>query len=127
MRCSRRGVAHSLSLFSLLLVLAGSAACDAEPDEIPDDESCKQAGYAIANRTFTCEGDGDLANERYERLMDEYRCLANDGFGCAEKTLELTCEQVADAGDDLDRWLTLASCGLFESRTVNSREAGVHE
>ena len=102
-------------------------ACDAEPDELPEDESCRQTGYAIANRTFTCEGDGDLANDRYERLMEEYRCLSNDHFACAKNTLELTCEDVAAAGDDLDQWLRLAFCGIFEPKGTTSVEAGIHE
>lgn len=122
--CPRRSTGSSRLLIAVFLAIA---ACDAEPDELPPDESCKQAGYAIANRTFTCEGDGDLANARYERLMGEYRCLSNDGFACAKRTLELTCDQVSTAGDDLDQWLTLAACGLFEPKGTTSMEAGLND
>ena len=97
----------------LPVVATALAACDAEPDEVPEGEWCRQTGYAIANRTFSCEGDEELANERYERLMDDYACLGNGDLSCARRTLELTCEQVAEAGDDIGRWLALASCGAF--------------
>ncbi len=120
-RCQRRIGASSFSLLAALLAIT---ACDAEPDDLPADESCKQAGYAIANRTFACEGDEDLANDRYERLMDQYRCLGNDGFSCAKGILELTCDNVASAGDDLSVWLSLASCGLFEPTGTALAEAG---
>lgn len=111
----------------LLVAAAACTGCTREPDSFPGDEWCLQAGYAIASRSFTCEGDADVANERYERLMGEYACVpdvTNAGPGCSQRLLELTCDQVSVAGDDLQQWLNLGQCAQLQKKVASQPQDG---
>jgi len=91
------------------------------------DQPCLEAGYAIASRTFDCTEDGDLANERYERFVDEMACIPHpleeeeggktnpqkDLFHCAYVIRTLSCEDADAFGDELDAWLSVSpACNL---------------
>lgn len=106
-------------------VLSLLTACDVLRP-VPPDQYCKEAGYAIASRTFECTGDDALANARYERFTEAYSCIEYDlertnVQGAAEKDLfhcglaigAMTCEEVADCGDDIGCYLTRSpTCAL---------------
>ena len=104
-----------------LLVALGIAGCN-PIEELPPDQVCKDVGYSIANRTQDCTGDLDLTRARYDLFKARYRCLVqsvesdpiDEYYVCPVKLRELSCEQVAAYGDDLDQWLyTDVVCGDF--------------
>jgi hypothetical protein len=87
---------------------------------MPADQPCREAGYAIAARTFACTEDAELSNARYERFEAEYVCVPidlaeapenpanfpeDDYFHCAYAIDGLSCDEVLRRGDDLDAWL----------------------
>lgn len=80
--------------------------------DIEEDEPCRQVGYSIASRTFACTGDGDLANARYEQFASKFQCISGDvtadSFHCSRTISALTCDQVAQNGDEMDRWISPA-------------------
>ena len=89
--------------------------------EMPPDQACLEAGYAIASRTVECTGDAALANERYDALFEAHTCALTElprrtedaakHFTCAAAMNDATCADVIDNGDDLDWWLSLdTSC-----------------
>ena len=105
------------------LPLLTLAACQLiEP--MPGDQPCKEVGWAFANRTYTCTGDVDLANRRYEALQAATTCISHtaddpaldtarpeDLFSCAFTIRNLPCETLAEIGDDIDALLaTDPSC-----------------
>ena len=97
-----------ITLVALLLSLSPLGACVlAEP--LPADEFCRNVGFQISSRTLACVGDQAQANERFESFQGRYDCIAADqddtGFQCAVELGELSCEDVAALGDDLDAWL----------------------
>lgn len=102
---------------------------------LPEEQACVEIGYAIADRTYACTSDPDLANERYLAFEDAYDCLdlpdavivtsptgggtfvgGTDGeplpvqpadyFHCAFAIRQLPCELVETYGDDLAQYLT---------------------
>lgn len=80
-------------------------------------EPCRQAGYSIAARTQACTGDGDLANARYEKFAETYRCLVKSArvpdFQCAVDVNATDCAKAVQYGDNLDLWLASSgSCSL---------------
>lgn len=119
--------------FSLLLAVGALslASCD---QELPGDEICRDIGYAIANKSFECDGDADLANKRYEDFTSRYTCKikdipgedqllddrisepprdsVGDPYKCSAAILQFTCDKVAQIGEDYDQWLSASSfCG----------------
>lgn len=110
-----------------LALLAGCPSLRA----LPKDSPCLEAGYAIARRTFECTGDGDLANARFERFEDRFRCIdlpdwfvdtavvtkvlqtggdedyvsPPDYYHCALSIELLPCELVSEYGDGIARYL----------------------
>ena len=93
---------------------------------VDGDSPCREAGYAIARRTFECTADADLANARYDLFLAETECIpltydeqgnvtsgpgagsgvkAEDTYHCAFLLGELACEVVEALGDDIDAWL----------------------
>lgn len=99
--------------------------------DLPREQPCYEAGYAISSRTFECSGDADLANQRYHQFQSEYECvpvpewhldtgiagtyiqggtggvelLPQDAFHCAFAIRQIPCELVEEYGDDLARYL----------------------
>ena len=84
---------------------------------MPSDQPCREAGYAIAARTFACTEDAELSNGRYKRFEADYVCVPidlneapdnpanfpeDDYFHCAYAIDGLSCEEVLRRGDDLD-------------------------
>lgn len=112
----------------LLLAVAGVALTSCDPiDPMPPDQACREAGYAIANRTLTCTGNATLSQTRYDRFRKDFTCIEwepddsrytvdfgpEDLFGCAYVLSNLPCELVDLYGDDLDTWLRATdSCAL---------------
>lgn len=97
------------------LLLLPAAAC--QTYDVDSAEPCRQAGFSIAARTQACTGDADLANARYERFVDQYRCLVKDArvpdFQCAVDVNAVVCTEALAFGDDLDKWLeTSKSCSV---------------
>jgi len=91
------------------------------------EQPCLEAGWAISSRTFDCSGDGERANARYERFLDEMACIPHelgdegptklarekDLFHCAYVIRTLTCADVADFGDEIDAWMSVSpACNL---------------
>lgn len=101
-------------------------------EPIDREQPCREAGYAIARRTFECTGDGDLANARYEKFRREYACIpipeyfvdtgeitkflqtsdtGNSGifppdyYHCALAIDGLACETVESFGSDIALYL----------------------
>ncbi|MBX3131286.1 MAG: hypothetical protein KF718_31490 [Polyangiaceae bacterium] len=89
--------------------------------EMDDDEPCRDVGYGISARVFSCTDDHDAANAAYELFQSTYRCnvealeniKADQGvsatFECSRRIQELTCEQIVAAGHvdvaDLELWV----------------------
>jgi len=109
-----------------LVVFAGLTGCS-PIDPMPPDQPCREAGYAIANRTLTCSGNADLAQKRYDTFEKDYTCIEwkttdprfnhefgpEDLFGCAYVLSNLPCELVDQYGNDIEAWLmTTDSCAL---------------
>ncbi|MCK6502076.1 hypothetical protein L6R53_01495 [Myxococcota bacterium] len=110
------------------LALAAAATGCINLKQMPPDQPCKEAGYAIASRIFDCTADGDLANATYERFEEEYACVLwdleeepdpygsnveKDLFHCSLTIGAMECEQVLACGEDLDCFLsTSPACGL---------------
>lgn len=107
-----------------VLLLAG---CGSVLEPIDGEAPCREAGLSIADRTWQCTGDMDLANARYEAFIDQVTCRSvdfdteigeneawydviqdspADWFHCSFAIGELSCELVEDYGDDLSLWLT---------------------
>lgn len=114
-------LSRPLALASILLV-----GCD-PIDPMPPDQPCREAGYAIANRTLSCTGNAELSQTRYDRFRKEFTCIEwapddprysidfgpEDLFGCAYVLSSLPCELVDLYGNDLDTWLrTTDTCAL---------------
>lgn len=93
----------------ILLGALGSSGCCGGPYDMEKDEPCRQAGYAIASRTFACTGDGKLANERYLAFQKDFTCkaesLSANSFRCVKNLNDLSCESVALHGDRLEAWV----------------------
>lgn len=89
-----------------LLALVG---CGWRP--LPEDQVCREVGYAIAARTKGCSGDEELAFARWEQFQDAYACLPIDErdapqlLNCAATIRKLSCERAEANGDDLALWL----------------------
>lgn len=99
--------------------------------EIPEGEGCRDIGYAIANKSFECDGDFNKANERYEDFTRRFSCSYRNPtleesvelpegvpthFGCSRGILSLSCEQIARyPSDDYAWWLSAAGCGSVVS------------
>ncbi|MCS6900842.1 MAG: hypothetical protein RMJ98_14725 [Myxococcales bacterium] len=113
------------SLCWLPIILLGWSAC-LSPDEIPEGEGCRDIGYAIANKSFECDGDFQKANERYEDFTRRFACSYRNPtfeesvfygaqpphFSCSRAILQLPCEQIARyPSDDYAWWLSAADCG----------------
>ncbi|MBI3203674.1 MAG: hypothetical protein HYZ29_19200 [Myxococcales bacterium] len=77
--------------------------------DVESGEHCRQAGYSIAARIQACTQDDDRANQAYERFSDRYTCSGDPSsdasYGCAIDLNAVTCEEVAQWGDDLDRFI----------------------
>jgi hypothetical protein len=73
------------------------------------DEPCRQAGYAIASRTYACTGDSGLANDRYLAFSRDFTCknerTSADALLCAGELNELSCESALAFGDRLEAWV----------------------
>lgn len=90
-------------------------------DEMPGDQPCKDAAFGMASRTYECSGDAELANARYERFASEYKCIDVDPsspdtgnyFHCSVAIGELTCEQVEQLGEDLDKWFAVSNACAY--------------
>ena len=94
--------------------------------ELPPEQPCWEAGYAIAFVTEECTGDRSLANARYEAFEAQYTCIPHrpaedqeagiapeDLYACAETISGLSCEAATSYGDDLSQWLSVsAACPL---------------
>jgi hypothetical protein len=94
------------------------AGCDPLFEPLSPDDVCREAAYSIANRSYDCTGDAELANRRYRAFRETYACsVPLDGGGphtpsfdlsCPQALLRLSCEEVRAFGDDLARWLLAA-------------------
>jgi hypothetical protein len=89
---------------------------------LPEDQLCKEIGYAIAGRTEECTGDRELASARFEAFEERYTCAPfdpepkgedtespiapEDLFHCPLAIRNLPCELVEQYGDDLSAYLT---------------------
>jgi len=96
------------------------------PRPLDPEQPCEEIAYAIGARTEECTGDGELGEARVQALLDTYECLdraevaegqsesgGDDAFACALVLRDVACELVAEAGDDLDAWLSFSpSCRL---------------
>jgi hypothetical protein len=91
---------------------------------MPTDQVCRDTGYAIAARTLDCEGDVDLADQRYEAFRKRYECQVRDlerdpvdvYYHCVAKISEANCTRIHNFGNDLERYLQLSpACAQFLS------------
>lgn len=91
---------------------------------MPTDQVCRDTGYAIAARTLDCEGDRELADERYAAFRADYRCLVSDlgrdpvdvYYHCVAEISRAGCQEVRRFNDDLRRYLALSpACAQFLS------------
>lgn len=109
------------------LALLGTA-CAALRD-LPPDQPCLEAGWAIAARTEECTGDSALAAARFERFERAYACVPSgplhpdprvddrDLFHCGFAIRNLPCELAVAYGDDLDAWLAASPvCAVVTDR-----------
>ena len=88
------------------------------PVELDGQDLCDEVGYAIANRTFQCENDPELGNQRFEDLRRDYRCQeemavaeSRDGSICPVNALG--CEEVKENGQSLEWWLGVSGCSRW--------------
>lgn len=81
--------------------------------DVEDGEPCRQAGYSIASRLYTCTGDEARANEAYEQFHARYVCHGPakraESYACAVQLNRRSCEEAADLGADPDRWVASSS------------------
>lgn len=106
-------------------VVAAPPAC-APAKELTVETVCQEAALSIANRTFVCTDDADLANARFDGFGSVARCRLTDGvpagtetvgpgeaivpyYRCGEALRGLPCPRVSAIGDDLGAWLREAS------------------
>jgi hypothetical protein len=94
--------------------------------ELPPEQPCWEAGYAIAYVTEECTGDRELANARYEAFEAAYTCIPHrpaadeeagidpeDLYDCANRIASLSCETAKEFGDDLSQWMSVSgACPL---------------
>lgn len=91
-------------------MLGALVAC--QPRTFEPDDVCEDVAASVSNRTFACTRDVKLANDRYHQLRSRYRCTADpltpfeEVYDCPIAVGELSCEQVAAAGEDYDKWLS---------------------
>ena len=103
----------------LLPLFFGLSACTLVAP-MPDDQPCKEVGWAYAARTYTCSGDVELANERYDELTDQTTCIewepddprldeigAENLFTCAYYIRNLPCETLEALDGDVEALLAL--------------------
>lgn len=129
--------------------LLALAACTGSEEPTPQD-ACKEAGFAVANRTVTCGQSRDVGNARYHELLDHFACVATfptyhdpvddlspttppptemrpeEAFGCAVQLRQLSCEGVLASGDLMTWWLSASpSCSrLFAAPAGAGGAAG---
>jgi hypothetical protein len=123
-----------LTAAALALGFGVGGACT---DELPVNQVCDDAGYAISNRVYECTGDPDQANARYDWYKERFSCITtgwiadddvsvvpdNDPrsphvtYECVAAMRALSCETVLDDAA-LDRAITEACAGVV------SRDAG---
>ena len=93
---------------------------------MPKDQACREVGWAIAARVYSCTGDPSLATARAEDFDREATCIEwsaddpefsapadtasgpvrpEDLFSCAFTLRNLPCDTVTALGDDLSAWL----------------------
>ncbi|MBK7582027.1 MAG: hypothetical protein IPI67_17700 [Myxococcales bacterium] len=98
-------------------------------EELPKDQPCQDVALSIAQRTMDCTDDAGLAQERLHAFDERYSCVpvdvAKDDVGnlyhCSSAVGGMNCEQVKQAGDDLDQWLTVSTaCTLIIHRADGS-------
>ena len=107
-------MSRRLPLFSL-----GLSACTLVAP-MPEDQPCKEVGWAYAARTYSCSGDVELANDRYDELVDQTTCIewaaddprldeigAEDLFSCAFLIRNLPCETLEALDGDVQALLDL--------------------
>lgn len=100
---------------------------------LPPDHFCLEAGYAIAAVTESCTGDRDLANARFEVFQSSVTCVEIDVadppsgvlpeqlFDCAFAIQALSCDVVADFGDDISSYLAISpGCALVATDATGS-------
>ncbi len=103
-----------------VLGVAVASGCG-KPAELDGQDLCDEVGYAIANRTFQCQNDPDLGNQRFEDLRASYHCqtataVAQGQTGSICAVSALGCDAVAANGSDLDWWLVASGCGTWFTR-----------
>lgn len=119
----------SLSLLTFVFSMALGTIILASCDELlPADEICRDIGYAIANKSFECNGDVDASNKKYEDFMAKHTCKikdfpsegqllddristpprdsVGDPYKCSASILQFSCDKVSQIGDDSDQWLS---------------------
>jgi len=102
------------------LALVGLVGCPAM-QELPPEQPCWEAGYAIAYVTEECTGDRARANALYEAFEDAYTCIPHtpaedqaaginpeDLYACAERIAAVSCETAEVYGDDLSQWMSVS-------------------
>ena len=130
-------------LLPLVLVLTACPSLS----QMPRDQPCLDAGYAIARRTYECTGDTALGNERFEQFRREFACIdlpkyaidtgrvtrfivatdtgatisPPDYFHCALAIDALACETVTEFGDDIASWLSVSDACPWVTRPRGAR------
>lgn len=118
-----RRLAPWLAAATLLVLWAGCG----KPEELDGKQFCEEVGFAIANRTFECQNDPALGNQRYEALRDQYTCQSEAAVqegrmkGAICPVSSLSCEDVKTLGDDLDWWIAASQCNTWFTRTDGSQ------
>lgn len=95
-----------------LCVLGALLACGGAPEDLTPQDLCDDVGFSIANVVERCTGDYELANDRFDQYEKLYDCRVKsvthpemrEYYVCPVALRDLTCEQVAQFGDDLDLW-----------------------
>lgn len=109
-----RGVALiRASRLAPVLALAGC------PKDLPEDQPCREAAFAIAGRAEQCTGDAELAESLYTAVDEDFRCRIDDfpirdaegdpgpaAYECALVTRNVACELAVAWADDVDAWLS---------------------
>lgn len=110
----RRWPRLGLMLLPLWLSSCGSF----EP--VTAQDLCDEVGYAIAAKTLECSGDADQANRAYEDYRAQSSCPGGNEpvevgtTSCSEEVLNVSCDTVNVAIDDLGSWVP-SSCGALNS------------
>lgn len=97
-----------------VLLLGAAIGCEGGGTPLQAADVCTETLLSVANRTFACTGNAELANRRFATFRRTLTCQLSGGgvqgpvdqqLACATDLNQLGCAQVTMFGDDAAMWL----------------------